>query len=114
MSADRVLSCFSYFRDASVALLQRLPSILAVAEIISEHLSRSLFDGSMKGLTKMLLRFFKSEDGNYSLIFAITLLPIMSAVAGVADYVGTTNGAAKLQQSLDATALAIATNTTQA
>jgi hypothetical protein len=57
----------------------------------------------------MLLRFFKSEDGNYSLIFAIALVPIMSAVAGVTDYVGTTNGAAKLQQSLDATALAIAT-----
>ena len=57
----------------------------------------------------MLLRFFKSENGNYSLIFAIALVPIMSSVAGVADYVGTTNGAAKLQQSLDATALAIAT-----
>jgi hypothetical protein len=57
----------------------------------------------------MLLRFFKSEDGNYSLIFAITLVPIMSAVAGVTDYVGTSTGAAKLQQSLDATALAIAT-----
>src|SRR6478672_519491 len=57
----------------------------------------------------MLLRFIKSEDGNYSLIFAIALVPLMSAVAGVTDYVGTTNGAAKLQQSLDATALAIAT-----
>src|SRR4030095_14705083 len=57
----------------------------------------------------MLLRFLESEDGNYSLIFAITLLPIMSGVAGVTDYVGTSTSAAKVQQSLDATALAIAT-----
>ena len=57
----------------------------------------------------MLLRFWKSEDGNYAAIFAIAMLPIMSGVAGVVDYVGTSTGASKLQESLDATGLAIAT-----
>lgn len=57
----------------------------------------------------MLLRFWKSEGGNYAAIFAIAMLPIMSGVAGVVDYVDTSTGASKLQESLDATALAIAT-----
>ena len=57
----------------------------------------------------MLLRFWKSEDGNYAAIFSIAILPIMSGVAGLVDYAGTSSGASKLQESLDATGLAIAT-----
>jgi Flp pilus assembly protein TadG len=57
----------------------------------------------------MLLRFWKSEDGNYAAIFSIAMLPIMSGVAGLVDYSGTSMGASKLQESLDATALALAT-----
>ena len=37
----------------------------------------------------MLLRFWKSEDGNYAAIFSIAILPIMSGVAGLVDYAGT-------------------------
>ena len=55
----------------------------------------------------MLRRFWNSNDGNYALIFAIALVPIMAAVAGTVDYVSTANGASKVQESLDATALAI-------
>src|SRR5690242_16755062 len=55
----------------------------------------------------MLRRFWKSEDANYALIFAIASVPIMTVVAGSVDYVGTATGATKLQDSLDATALAI-------
>ena len=57
----------------------------------------------------MLLRFLKSEDGNYAAIFAIAMIPIMSGVAGLVDYNGTSTNASKLQESLDATALAIGT-----
>ena len=57
----------------------------------------------------MLSRFWKSEDGNYAVIFAIAILPIMAGVAGVVDYVGTSNDAAQLQQTLNATALGVAT-----
>src|SRR5438045_918177 len=57
----------------------------------------------------MLLRFMKAEDGNYSAIFAIAMVPIMSGLAGIVDYVSTSTGASKLQESLDATGLAIAT-----
>ena len=62
----------------------------------------------MPGANKMLLRFWKSQDGNYAAIFAIAMLPIMSGVAGVVDYVGTSTSASKLQSILDATGLAIA------
>jgi hypothetical protein len=57
----------------------------------------------------MVPRFWNSEDGNYAAIFAIAILPIMAGVAGVVDYAGTSNDAASLQNTLDATALEVAT-----
>jgi len=57
----------------------------------------------------MLKRFFACERGNYALITAITMVPLMAAVAGVVDFTGTRNDAAKLQHALDATALAVGT-----
>jgi Flp pilus assembly protein TadG len=57
----------------------------------------------------MIQQFWKSEDGNYTAIFSIAMIPIMTAVAGVVDYAGTSRAAAELQNRLDATALAIAT-----
>ena len=61
-----------------------------------------------KGLD-MLTRFCRAEDGNYAVILTIAMIPILSGVAGVVDFVGTSNDASELQSSLDATALAIAT-----
>lgn len=55
----------------------------------------------------MLRKFCKSERGNYTIITAIALVPIMTAVAGVVDYVTTTRDAASLQNALDASALAV-------
>jgi Flp pilus assembly protein TadG len=55
----------------------------------------------------MLHKFWKSEQGNYTIVTAIALVPIMAAVAGVVDLSSTTNQAENLQQALDATALAI-------
>ena len=86
-----------------------IPRILGIAEIGNELFRYTLRVGSMPGANKMLLRFWKSQDGNYAAIFAIAMLPIMSGVAGVVDYVGTSTSASKLQESLDATGLAIAT-----
>ena len=57
----------------------------------------------------MLRRFWKSEDGNYAVIFSIAVLPMLTGVAGVVDFVGTSNKGAGLQSALDATALAIGT-----
>jgi Flp pilus assembly protein TadG len=57
----------------------------------------------------MLTRFCRAEDGNYAVILTIAMIPILSGVAGVVDFVGTSNDASVLQNSLDATALAIAT-----
>ena len=34
------------------------------------------------GLAPMLSRFWKSEDGNYAVIFTIAILPIMAGVGG--------------------------------
>lgn len=57
----------------------------------------------------MLKRFLACERGNYALITVITMVPLMAAVAGVVDFTGTRNDAAKLQNALDATALAVGT-----
>ena len=57
----------------------------------------------------MLPQFWKSDDANYAAIFALVLIPIMAGVAGVVDYVGTSNDASKLHSTLDATAIEIAT-----
>jgi Flp pilus assembly protein TadG len=57
----------------------------------------------------MLRRFWNSKDGNYAVIFSIAIIPIMAGVAGVVDFVGTSNEAAELQSKLDATALAVGT-----
>ena len=63
----------------------------------------------MAGRHQMIRRFWKSERGNYAAIFSIAMIPIMTGVAGIVDYVGTSTAAARLQNRLDATALAIAT-----
>src|SRR5690349_7589939 len=57
----------------------------------------------------MLNRFLACERGNYALITVITMVPLMAAVAGAVDFTGTRNDAAKLQNALDATALAVGT-----
>jgi Flp pilus assembly protein TadG len=57
----------------------------------------------------MLKRFSACERGNYAVLTAITMVPLMAAVAGVVDFTGTSNDAAKLQDALDATGLAIGT-----
>ena len=57
----------------------------------------------------MIRRFWKSDEGNYAAIFAIAIIPIMAGVAGAVDYATTSSAASKLQESLDATALDIAT-----
>ena len=57
----------------------------------------------------MLMRFCKAEDGNYAVILTIAMIPIMSGVAGIVDFVSTSNDASVLQSSLDTAALAIAT-----
>ena len=61
----------------------------------------------------MLTRFCKAEDGNYTVIFTIAMIPILAGVAGIVDFVGTSNDASVLQSSLDTAALAIATSTIQ-
>jgi Flp pilus assembly protein TadG len=43
------------------------------------------------------------------MLTAITMVPLMAAVAGVVDFTGTSNDATKLQDALDATGLAIGT-----
>ena len=57
----------------------------------------------------MLKRFLTCERGNYAMLTAITMVPLMAAVAGVVDYTGTSDDASKLQNALDATGLAIGT-----
>jgi Flp pilus assembly protein TadG len=57
----------------------------------------------------MIRRFWISEDGNYAAIFSIAMIPMLTGVAGVVDFVNLSTDAAQLQDTLDATALAIAT-----
>ncbi|GAA2841657.1 putative Flp pilus-assembly TadE/G-like protein [Aminobacter aminovorans] len=53
--------------------------------------------------------FFRSEHGNFAVITALAMVPIMTGVAGVVDFVSINNKAGKLQNSLDISALAIGT-----
>jgi Flp pilus assembly protein TadG len=57
----------------------------------------------------MLRAFLNSEEGNYAAIFAIAIIPIMAGVAGAVDFVSISMKGVKLQNMLDATALAIGT-----
>src|SRR6187200_2189915 len=57
----------------------------------------------------MFGRFWKSEDGNFAIITGIVIIPLMAAVAAAVDYTTALNKAGQLQNSLDASALAIAT-----
>ncbi|WP_395446393.1 pilus assembly protein TadG-related protein (plasmid) [Aminobacter sp. UC22_36] len=49
------------------------------------------------------------EHGNFAGITALAMVPIMTGVAGVVDFVSLNNKSGKLQNSLDILALAIAT-----
>jgi len=53
--------------------------------------------------------FWSSERGNFAVVTAIAMLPIMIGMAGAIDLVGTNHDAAQLQNSLDAAGLAIGT-----
>ncbi|WFP74938.1 TadE/TadG family type IV pilus assembly protein [Mesorhizobium sp. WSM4906] len=57
----------------------------------------------------MIGRFWASKRGNFALTTAIAMVPLMLAVAGAVDLVGTSDDAAQLQNSLDAAGLAIGT-----
>lgn len=54
-------------------------------------------------------RFWASKSGNFAIAAAIAAVPLMLAVAGAADFVGTSDDASQLQNSLDAAGLAIGT-----
>jgi len=56
----------------------------------------------------MLKCFWRSESGNYAMITAIVAVPLMAGVAAAVDYTQMLNKAGQLQNSLDASALAIA------
>lgn len=57
----------------------------------------------------MFRRFWKSDAGNFGIITAIATVPLLAAVAAAVDYTHALNKAGQLQNSLDASALAIAT-----
>jgi hypothetical protein len=57
----------------------------------------------------MFRRFRNSEGGNFAVITGIMTVPLMAAVAGIVDFTTAHNKAGQLQNSLDASALAIAT-----
>ena len=57
----------------------------------------------------MFAQFWKSEGGNFAIITGIVIIPLMAAVAAAVDYTTALNKAGQLQNSLDASALAIAT-----
>ncbi|MEQ1949863.1 TadE/TadG family type IV pilus assembly protein [Mesorhizobium sp. CN2-181] len=57
----------------------------------------------------MLRRFLVDERGNLAAIFTIASVPILAGVAMAVDYSSISTKASNLQNSLDATALAIAT-----
>jgi hypothetical protein len=57
----------------------------------------------------MFRRFWKSDDGNFAVITGIVIIPLMAALAGAIDYTTVLNKAGQLHNSLDASALAIAT-----
>lgn len=58
----------------------------------------------------MLLRFIRSERANLHIVFAIALVPLLSAVAGAVDYTNINRKADKVQSALDAAALEIGIN----
>lgn len=57
----------------------------------------------------MLSRFLGSEDGSYSILFAVASLPLLAAVGTAIDFVSFRNDLDTLQNALDTAALAIAT-----
>ncbi|MEP9390593.1 TadE/TadG family type IV pilus assembly protein [Mesorhizobium sp. KR9-304] len=57
----------------------------------------------------MFRRFWRSESGNFAIITAITSIPLLAGVAAAVDYTHALNKGGQLQNSLDASALAIAT-----
>ncbi|WP_018425959.1 TadE/TadG family type IV pilus assembly protein [Hoeflea sp. 108] len=54
-------------------------------------------------------KFLRAENGNFGVMTAIAMVPIMAAVAGAVDFVSINNKADKLQNSLDTAGLAIGT-----
>ncbi|TIO74768.1 MAG: pilus assembly protein [Mesorhizobium sp.] len=57
----------------------------------------------------MIRQFSASTRGNFAVATAIAMVPLMLAVAGAVDLVGTSDDAAQLQNSLDAAGLAVGT-----
>ena len=57
----------------------------------------------------MFRRFRNSEGGNFAVITGIMTVPLMAAVAGIVDFTTVHNKTGQLQNSLDSSALAIAT-----
>ncbi|RWE26415.1 pilus assembly protein TadG-related protein, partial [Mesorhizobium sp.] len=57
----------------------------------------------------MLAQFWASKRGNFAVATAVAAVPLMLAVAGAVNLVGTSDDAAQLQNSLDAAGLAIGT-----
>lgn len=53
--------------------------------------------------------FLRSRRGNFGVMTALAMVPIMAGVAGTIDFVSLNNKATKLQNSLDVSGLAIAT-----
>lgn len=57
---------------------------------------------------RLLARFASAEQGNIAVIFAITLIPILSFIGAAIDYSRATAARASLQSAVDSTALMIA------
>jgi hypothetical protein len=57
----------------------------------------------------MFARFWASRRGNFAVATAVAMVPLMLAVAGSVNVIGTSGDAAQLQNSLDAAGLAIGT-----
>ncbi|SFO65078.1 Putative Flp pilus-assembly TadE/G-like [Mesorhizobium sp. NFR06] len=57
----------------------------------------------------MIKQFWASRRGNFAIATAVAMVPIMIALAGSINLIGTSNDAAQLQNSLDAAGLAIGT-----
>lgn len=57
----------------------------------------------------MFKRFWRSQSGNFGLVTAIASVPLLAAVAAAVDYTHASSAGGQLQNSLDASALAIAT-----
>ncbi|TPL49864.1 TadE/TadG family type IV pilus assembly protein [Mesorhizobium sp. B2-4-6] len=57
----------------------------------------------------MFARFWASRRGNFAVATAVAMVPLMLALAGSIDLIGTSDDAAQLQNSLDAAGLAIGT-----